>query len=37
MDGLTINSNLVFIERMQFMNFILDALIKNLTNNDFKY
>ena len=32
-----INNNLVFIDSMQFMNSILDALIKNLSNNDFKY
>ena len=34
----TINTNLVFIESMQFMmNCTLDALVKNLSNNDFKY
>ena len=33
----TINKNLVFIGSMQFMNFNLDALVKNLSNNDFKY
>ena len=33
----TINSNLVFIDNMQLMNSNLDALVKNLTNNDFKY
>ena len=33
----TINSNLVFIERMQFMNSSLDALVKNLSEYDFKY
>ena len=32
----TIN-NLVFIDSMQFMSSILDSLIKNLTDNDFKY
>ena len=29
-------TNLVFIDRMQFMNSSLDALIKNLSDNDFK-
>ena len=33
----TINSNLVFIDSMEFMNFSLDALVKNLSDNDFKY
>ena len=33
----TINSNLVFIDRMQFMNSSLNALVKNLSDNDFKY
>ena len=33
----TINNNLVFIESMQFMNSSLDRLVKNLTDNDFKY
>ena len=32
-----INKNLVFIDSMQFMNSSLDALVKNLTDNDFKY
>ena len=32
-----INNNLVFIDSMQFMNSSLDALVKNLSNNDFKY
>ena len=32
----TINS-LVFIDSMQFMNCSLNALIKNLSDNDFKY
>ena len=35
--ALTINSNLVFIDSMQFMNCSLDALVKNLPDNDFKY
>ena len=33
----TINKNLVFIDSMQFMNSSLDALVKNLSDNDFKY
>ena len=33
----TINKNLVFIDSMQFVNCGLDALVKNLTDNDFKY
>ena len=33
----TINSNLVFINSMQFMNSSLDALVKNLSDNDCKY
>ena len=33
----TISNNLVFIDSMQFMNFSLHALRKNLSNNDFKY
>ena len=33
----TINSNLVFIDSMQFMNSSLDSLVKNLSDNDFKY
>ena len=32
----TINENLVFIDSMQFLNSNLDALIKNLSNNDFQ-
>ena len=32
-----INKNLVFIDSMQFMNSSLDGLVKNLTDNDFKY
>ena len=28
---------LVFIDSMQFMNFSLDKLVKNLSQNDFKY
>ena len=33
----TINGNLVFIDSMQFMNSSLDSLVKNLSDNDFKY
>ena len=32
-----LNKNLVFIDSMQFMNSSLDKLVKNLTDNDFKY
>ena len=33
----TINNNLVFIDSMQFMNSSLGALVKNLSDKDFKY
>ena len=33
----TIITSLVFIDSMQFMNSSLDSLIKNLSDNDFKY
>ena len=33
----TINTNLVFIDSMQFMNSSLDSLVKNLSDNDFRY
>ena len=33
----TINNNFVFIDSMQFMNSGLDALVKNLSETDFKY
>ena len=33
----TVNKKLVFIDSMQFMNSGLDLLVKNLSNNDFKY
>ena len=33
----TINNNLVFIDSMQFVNSSLDALVKNLSDNGFKY
>ena len=33
----TFNKDLVFIDSMQFVNSILDSLVKNLPDNDFKY
>ena len=33
----TLNKNLVFIESMQFMNPSLEKLVKNLSDDDFKY
>ena len=33
----TINTILVFIDSMQFLNSSLDSLVKNLSANDFKY
>ena len=33
----TVNKNLVFIDRMQFINSSLDKLVKNLNDKDFKY
>ena len=33
----TINKNLVFIDSKQFMNSSLEKLVKNVSNNDFKY
>ena len=32
-----VNKNLVFIDSMQFMNSGPNSLVKNLSNNDFKY
>ena len=32
-----LNKNLVFIDSMQFMNSSLDKLVKNLSDEDFKY
>ena len=32
-----LNKNLVFINSMQFINFGLDKLVKNLSDQDFKY
>ena len=37
MHGIFLNKNLVFIDSMQFMNLSLDKLVKNLSENDFKY
>ena len=33
----TVNNNLVFVDRMQFMSSSLDALVKNLSDNHLKY
>ena len=33
----TVNNNLVFVESVQFMNSSLDSLVKNLSDNGFKY
>ena len=33
----SLNKNLVFIDSMQFMNSSLDKLVKNLSDQDFKY
>ena len=35
--GIFLNKNLVFIDSMQFMNSSLDKLVKNLSDEDFKY
>ena len=32
-----LNKNLVFIDSMQFINSSLEKLVKNLSDNDFKY
>ena len=32
-----LNKNLVFIDSMQFMKFSLERLVKNFSENDFKY
>ena len=37
LNAFTINKNLVFIDIMQFMNSSPDALVKNLSDSDFKY
>ena len=33
----TVTESSVFIDSMQFMNSSLDSLVKNLSDNDFKY
>ena len=33
----TINKKVVFIDSLQFMSSSLDTLVKNLSDNDFKY
>ena len=35
--GIFFNKNLVFIDSMQFTNSSLDKLLKNLSDEDFKY
>ena len=35
--GIFLGKNLVFIDSMQFMNSSLDKLVKNLSDEDFKY
>ena len=35
--GFFLNKNLLFIDSMQFMNSVLDNLVKNLSAEDFKY
>ena len=37
MHGIFLDKNLVFIDSMQFMNYSLDKLVKNLVDKDFKY
>ena len=37
MHGFFLNKNLVFIDSMQFMNSSLDILVKNLSDEGFKY
>ena len=37
MHGFILNNNLVFINSMQFMNCSLDKLVRNLSDEDFKY
>ena len=34
---MALNKNLLFIDSMQFMNSSLDKLVKNLSDEDFKY
>ena len=33
----TINTNLIFIDRMQFVNSSIDSLVKNLSDNGLKH
>ena len=33
----TINNKLSFIDSLQFLSFLLDSLVKNLSKEDFKY
>ena len=33
----SLNKNLVFIDSIKFMNFSLDKLVKNMSDEDFKY
>ena len=35
--ALLLNKNVFFIDSTQFMNFSLDKLVKNLSDEDFKY
>ena len=35
--ALTFNKNLLYVDSMQFINSSLDALVENLSENDFKY
>ena len=35
--SLTINNKLTFIDSFQFLRFLLNSLVKNLSKNDFKY
>ena len=37
MHGIFLNKNLVFIDSLQFMDSSLKKLLKNLTEDDFKY
>ena len=37
MGFITINKNLVFIDGIEFINSILDTLVKNLSDSDFKF
>ena len=37
MHDIFLNKKLVFIESMQFMTYSLDKVVRNLTEDDFKY